>query len=66
MTKNIGLNDRLLRAFFGILLLILAWWLSSWIILAFAVFCFYEAVASWCAFYQLIGKNSCTINRNDK
>ena len=66
MKKNIGINDRILRLFFGIGLLALAWWQSSWILLAFSIFCFYEALASWCAFYQLIGKNSCPIERGDK
>jgi len=64
--KNIGINDRILRLTFGLILLAFAWWQSSWIALAFAIFSFYEALASWCAFYQLIGKNSCTIDRHDK
>ncbi|KIA78209.1 MULTISPECIES: YgaP family membrane protein [Parachlamydia] len=60
--KNIGTTDRLLRLSFGVVLLALAWWWSSWILLACALFCFYEALASWCVYYQLIGKNSCPIS----
>lgn len=65
MKKNIGTLDRLLRLGIGILLLIFAWWQASWIALAFALFTFYEALIGWCAFYQLIGKNTCPINSND-
>lgn len=63
MEKNIGTADRLLRAFFGVVLLGLAWWYESWILLAASLFCFYEAVASWCVMYQLLGKNSCPLDR---
>jgi hypothetical protein len=63
MKKNIGFTDRMIRlaisvAFFG-----LAWWYSSWILLAIALFTLYEAVAGWCALYQILGKNSCPIDR---
>lgn len=64
MQKNIGTSDRLIRAVLGIALLILAWFERSWIALAFALFCFYEAVASWCIMYQLLGINSCSIDRD--
>ena len=57
--KNIGTSDRLIRAGLGMLLLFLAWELGSWIALGLALFTFYEAIASWCVIYQLIGKNSC-------
>jgi hypothetical protein len=63
MKKNIGTSGRLLRAGIGILLLGLAWWQSSWILLGFALFTFFEAFASWCIFYQIIGKNSCPKDR---
>lgn len=66
MKKNIGTNDRILRLLIGLLLLAFAWWQSSWIALAFAIFTFYEALSSWCVFYQLIGKNSCPIDSNTK
>jgi Protein of unknown function (DUF2892) len=57
--RNINTTDRLLRLIFGLLLLAYAWWQYSWIALALALFSFYEALVGWCAFYQLIGKNSC-------
>ncbi len=57
--KNLGTADRLLRTAIGCVLLVLAWWVSSWILLLFALFTFFEAWMSWCIFYQLIGKNSC-------
>jgi hypothetical protein len=63
MKKNIGTPDRLLRAFFGVVLLALAWTYSSWILLAAAVFTFYEAFASWCLFYQIIGKSTCPLDK---
>lgn len=62
MQKNIGTQDRLFRLFIGLILLAYAWWQSSWIALALALFTFYEAYASWCLFYQLIGKNTCPTN----
>lgn len=66
MNKNIGPTDRLLRAILGVLLLLFAWWQSSWIALGFAIFTFYEALASWCILYQLIGKNTCPIEDRKK
>ncbi len=65
MSKNIGTKDRLIRLSIAIFLFIFAWWQSSWIALLFALFTLYEALASWCVFYQLIGKNSCPINHKD-
>lgn len=64
MQKNIGKSDRILRFVIGLVLLVAAWWTSSWILLAIALFTFYEALASWCVFYQLIGRNSCPINKD--
>lgn len=63
MKKNIGTTDRIIRLLIGIALLALAWWQGSWILLAFALFTFYEALASWCVLYALFGKNSCPIDR---
>lgn len=59
MKKNIGTKDRLLRAIVAIILFIIAYWQASSIAFIFALFTLYEAVASWCLFYHLIGKNSC-------
>lgn len=63
MQKNIGTTDRLLRFSIGLIFLVFAWWQYSFILLAVAVFCFYEAAMGWCAFYQLIGKNSCSLEK---
>lgn len=62
MRRNIGTPDRLLRLTISILLFIAAWYFASWILLAFALFTLYEAVAGWCLFYQLIGKNTCHLD----
>jgi len=67
MKKNIGTVDRLLRLGFGIVCLLLAYrvgggWLS-WLLVATGIFCFYEAAASWCVIYQILGKNSCPIKK---
>ncbi len=50
----------------GVFLLGFAWWQSSWIALAFALFTFYEALMGWCIVYQLLGKNSCPIDQQKK
>jgi hypothetical protein len=63
MTKNIGTADRLLRLLIAILLFALAWWQSSWIALGFGIFTLYEALASWCVMYALLGKSSCKIKK---
>ncbi|MBP9841471.1 MAG: DUF2892 domain-containing protein [Simkaniaceae bacterium] len=59
LKKNIGNPGRLLRGSIGILLLGYALWQGSWIAGFFGLFTLFEAIASWCLFYQLIGKNSC-------
>ncbi len=61
MQKNIGAQDRFIRAAIGVGFLVLAWWFSSWILLALSIFSFYEALVGWCVLYQLIGKNSCPL-----
>lgn len=66
MQKNIGTPDRLLRLAIAIVLLIFAYWYSSWILLGFGLFTLYEAVASWCVLYQLLGRNSCPIDKGPK
>ncbi|MBA3816673.1 MAG: DUF2892 domain-containing protein [Parachlamydiaceae bacterium] len=66
MKQNIGTTDRMIRLSLGIIFLILAWWQSSWIALAIALFTFYEALAGWCVMYQLLGKSSCPINPEKK
>lgn len=65
MKKNIGTFDRVARLLLGIALLIGIFFVSNiftQIILGmFGIFCVYEALASWCAFYALIGKNTCPL-----
>lgn len=63
LTKNINTQGRILRLVLAVGLLIYAWWASSWVALACAVFTFYEAFAGWCVIYQLLGKNSCPIDK---
>jgi ABC-type uncharacterized transport system permease subunit len=57
MKKNIGTPGRLLRGSIALLLLGLAYYKMSWILAAFGLFVLYEAIAGWCLFYHLIGKN---------
>ncbi len=57
--KNINQTGRVVRTAIGAALLVYAWWASSWIALLLALFTFFEAWASWCIVYQLLGKNSC-------
>lgn len=66
MKKNIGTNDRIIRLILGLVALLIAWYTSSWILLAVSLFLFYEAIASWCALYQLLGKNSCDVDLDKK
>lgn len=61
--QNIDTAGRILRFVIGIVLLVLAYYRMSWILLALALFCFVEVLMGWCAFYQLIGKNSCPRNK---
>lgn len=59
--KNIDSNGRLIRFAIASVLLILALWFHSWVLLAFSIFTFIEAAFSWCVFYQIMGWNSCPI-----
>jgi hypothetical protein len=66
MKKNIGEVDRLVRLAISVIFFLIAWWYSSWIAFFIGLFTLYEAVASWCLLYQLLGKNSCPIEPKDK
>jgi hypothetical protein len=57
--RNIGLKDRLWRLSIAVLFFIIG--LYTWNPLAFlaAGFVLYETVASWCALYAYLGKNTC-------
>ena len=65
MNKNIGTFDRVARLIIGLVLIILIFFVSNIlnkIILGLlGIFCFYEALVSWCAFYALIGRNTCPL-----
>jgi len=66
MKKNIGKFDRLVRLFLGLICLIIALltpfsWVARITILVIGLFTIYEALVGWCAFYALIGKNTCPI-----
>lgn len=64
--KNIDNFGRLWRFLLGVALLAYAIWASSWLALIFALFCFFQALFSWCVMYQIFGWNSCPIHRKDK
>jgi len=66
MKKNIGKRDRLIRLAIALGLLLYAYWQWSWVALIFSLFVFFEAGMSWCIVYQLLGKNSCPIDRITK
>lgn len=66
MQKNIGLSDRLVRLAIAVILFAYAWKYSSIVALCFGVFTLYEVLTSWCVLYQLLGKNSCKINKKNK
>ncbi len=63
LTKNINTTGRLIRFALAIVLLLYAFWKSSWIALVFAIFVFFESLMSWCIVYQILGKNSCPIKK---
>lgn len=63
LSKNIDNTGRWMRFAFAILLLGVAYWKMSWIALILALFVFFESAMSWCIVYQILGKNSCPVNR---
>jgi predicted RND superfamily exporter protein len=66
LQKNINNTGRLLRLVIAILLLIFAVWQRSWIAGVFGIFTLIEAYFSWCVLYQLMGWNSCPIDKQKK
>jgi hypothetical protein len=62
LIHNIDTRDRLLRAFFGLVLFFVAittnW--SPWLLFA-AGFCFFEALFSWCGLYAALGRSTCPV-----
>ena len=61
--KNIGTTGRIVRLILGIALLVYAYFASSWIALACAVFTVIESITSWCVMNQIFGINSCSIHK---
>ncbi len=59
---NLDASGRVLRLTMAIVLLILAYWYGSWLLLIVSVFTFFEALRGWCVFYQLFGINSCPVD----
>jgi len=59
MKKNIGPLDRLLRLLIAIILLGYAYYNRSLTGYLAGLFVLFEACASWCLFYQLMGRSSC-------
>lgn len=65
MNKNIGTRDRIIRALLGIICVVGLFsvqllWLKI-IIGILALFCFFQALFSWCLWYQIIEKNTCPV-----
>ncbi|MBA3721635.1 MAG: DUF2892 domain-containing protein [Parachlamydiaceae bacterium] len=63
MKKNINSFGRILRLFLALVIFLYAWWQNSWIAFAIGVFVIFEALMSWCIIYQILGKNSCPIDK---
>lgn len=61
MKQNIGSPDRIIRLILGGLLLGAAVTTQSVLIAIAGIFSLYESLVGWCAFYQLIGRNTCPI-----
>jgi len=65
MKKNIGTLDRVVRLLIGLVCFAGAWFtgilLIQIVLILLGVFSIYEALVGWCAFYMLIGRNTCPI-----
>ena len=65
MKKNIGKGDRIFRLVLGILVLgtigfVGGFWPKVALVIV-GLFSIYEALSGWCAFYALIGRDTCPI-----
>ncbi len=63
MNRNMGTTDRVIRLILAVFLLAYAYSQGSWLAFGGSLFTFYEASASWCVLYQLIGKNTCPLSK---
>ena len=65
MKKNIGTSDRIVRLILAIALFIGIFFAGNLVVQiilgALSLFTAYEALVGWCAFYALIGKNTCPL-----
>ncbi len=59
--KNIGVIDRIVRFVIATGVLVYGIYAGSEIAFVIAGYTYYEALAKWCGFYALIGKNSCPL-----
>ena len=62
MKQNIGTADRIFRLILGVGLLLYGLSVGSGGFVLGGVFSLYEALVSWCALYQLIGRNTCSLS----
>jgi hypothetical protein len=67
MTKNIGTKDRLIRLAIAIACFVGAYVarvaVFQLLLVAFGLFCVFQATFSWCAWYALLGRNTCPIQK---
>ncbi|MBN2604276.1 MAG: DUF2892 domain-containing protein [Bacilli bacterium] len=61
MEKNVGKNDSYLRYSIGIVLLVVAYILSSWWLVIPAVIAFATGFFGVCGLYKIFGINTCKI-----
>lgn len=66
LKQNLGKSDRVARLVIGIVLLPVSVITGSGLLFLGALFCFYEALASWCIVYQVLGKNTCPLPSNKR
>jgi hypothetical protein len=62
-SKNIGTADRVIRLIIALILLGLAYWKASWILLLIGLFVLFEALVGWCVVYHFLGKSSCVVKK---
>lgn len=65
MKKNIGTTDRFARLLIAVICFVAVFMVDNAyikvILSALSIFTLYESLFGWCAFYALIGKNTCPI-----
>jgi len=60
---NLDMAGRLIRLTLAIILLLLAYWYGSWLLLIASAFTFFEVLRGWCVVYQLLGIDHCPIDK---